>query len=306
VFQFLRQEPGIPDIYITLYYPMGSVDKNDRQVVIEMTMAEGMQHIVEDIDSSRAARMSDIRELNTETAQIRADAHRTLASFRSSRNRDAAALHRTLRSAVKANRKEVRNILHEARGNLDEFHAARTKSARKTDENLGEFVGTLKKDVANIRIDANNMIHGFAEEQLSRGIELSRMLKNSTDRIIQDVGELMEGFAKRRLETRAELTEGHEVWQRYPHYSGTAGIPGMVRPVVKKAGGTGQESPDTGPEHELQAKILNVVQHSPKGISLAKAGKKLDIEWRKLVGPAKHLLASGKIRKKETSYFPVL
>lgn len=264
-----------------------------------MTMAEGMQHIVDDIDSSRAARISDIRELNSETAQIRAGARGELKSFRSARKRNAAALHRTLRSAVKVNRKVVKGILHDARNTLGEFHEARVESARKTDEELKEFVGTLKQDVANIRIDANNMVHGFAEEQMSRGIELSRMLKASTEGITHDVEQLMDGFVRERSETRADLEGGREVWQQHAH-TGTGQTAGK-KAVQKK-----QEIPKKGPEDELSAKILKIITHSPKGITLAKAGKKLDIEWRKLIGPSKKLLAAGMIRKKESSYFPVL
>jgi uncharacterized protein YicC (UPF0701 family) len=264
-----------------------------------MTIAEGMQHIVDDIDTSRAARTSDIRELNNETAQIRAGARGALRSFGSTRKRDAVALHRTLRGAVKVNRKVVRGILHDARDTVDQFHEARVESARETDEQLKDFVGTLKQDVANIRIDANNMIHGFAEEQLSRGIELSRMLKSSTDGITHDVEQMMDGFAEKRSEIKSELREGHEVWQRHAHA-------GTSHPTGKKITQKQHEIPKKGPEDELSAKILKIVQHSSKGISLAKVGKKLDIEWRKLIGPAKHLLAAGMIRKKETSYFPVL
>jgi len=265
-----------------------------------MTMAEGMQHIVDDIDSSRAARISDIRDLNRETAHIRAGARGTIRTFRSARKREAVALHRTLRAAVKVNRKTVRGILHDARDTVARFHEARIESARETDEELKEFVGILKKDVANIRIDANNMVHGFAEEQLSRGIELSRMLKASTDAVTHDVERMMEGFADTRSEVKAEIDGGHEVWQRHSHT-------GTPRPAEKKAPVHHvHKIPKKAPVDELEAKVLKIVGHSPKGITLAKAGKKLDIEWRKLVAPAKRLMASGMIRKKESSYFPVL
>jgi len=265
-----------------------------------MTMAEGMQQIVDDIDSSRAARVAEIGNLNRETAQIRAGTRDTLKSFRSTRKHDATVLHRTLNRTVKANRKVVRGILHEARGNLDEFHAARMESARETDEKLKECMGTLKKDVANIRIDANNMVHGFAEEQLTRGIELSRMLKESTDGIVQDVGEMMDGFSAKRSEIRGELKEGQEVWDRHALHHGTDLLAG------KKAEDAGVETPKNEPKNDIGAQVLKVVRHSPKGISLVKTGKKLGIEWRKLVGPARQLLDSGMIRKKEKNYYPVL
>jgi len=47
-----------------------------------------------------------------------------------------------------------------------------------------------------------------------------------------------------------------------------------------------------------------VIKAAPDGITLAKAGKKVVIEWRKLVRPAKELLEEGMITKKETQCFP--
>ncbi|MFA5294442.1 MAG: hypothetical protein WC382_02875 [Methanoregulaceae archaeon] len=197
---------------------------------------------------------------------------------------------------MKTNRKVVGEFLHDA-------HETRMEAARKTHEDLKDFAGAVKKDVANIRIDANNMVHQFADDRVSHAIALSRMLKAYTDGITGDVEQLMDEFGEQRSEVQAELMDGHGVWQRHMKKE-----PGMVRAVLEPApveqGGPKKE-PEKEPGDELQAEVLKVIRHSPKGISLAEAGKKLDIEWRKLIGPAKHLMEEGTIRKKESRYFPV-
>jgi hypothetical protein len=296
-----------------------------------MTFAEGMQHIVENIETSRENRISEIGKIRKETAYIQADARRAMTSLGAPRKRNAAIQHRNLRNCVKTNRKIVKAFLHDA-------HEARVESAQETQENLKDFVDTVKKDVANIRIDANNMVHGFAEDRLSDTIALSRMLKSYTDGITDDVHSMIYGFADdrksmgaglsrmlisytegitdnveqlmgefadQRSEVQAGLMDGHEVWQRY----GQKGLGKTKTTGVVKAVRAEYERPKIEPEKErgdeLQTKILKVIRHSPKGISLAEAGKKLDIEWRKLIGPAKHLMEEGMIRKKESHYFPV-
>ena len=50
--------------------------------------------------------------------------------------------------------------------------------------------------------------------------------------------------------------------------------------------------------------VLIALDITPDGITLAKAGKKVGVEWRKLVRPAKELVEAGLVAKKETQYFP--
>jgi DNA-binding IclR family transcriptional regulator len=57
-------------------------------------------------------------------------------------------------------------------------------------------------------------------------------------------------------------------------------------------------------DYDLKEKILKVINNSPNGITLTKAGKKIGVEWRTLIRPAKELLEVGDVRKKDTYYFP--
>jgi len=77
---------------------------------------------------------------------------------------------------------------------------------------VSEIAG-LAREVGAIRADAAHMIHGFADERVSRGIELSRMLKSYNDGIIDDVQHLMGMFQKERIPFQEDLAEAHTIWQ---------------------------------------------------------------------------------------------
>ncbi len=264
-----------------------------------MTFAEEMQQIVEDMDSSRERRLSEIVDLNKETAEIRTNARAEILSFRSARKHDAAVTNRMLQNTVKANRKVVRGLRHDTRDTMAEIHAARVRTSQDTNEALKEFVDRLRRDVVNIRIDAHNMVNGFAEERLTRGMELSRMLKSHTEGITRDVGEMMDNYDRERSVVLAEIRGGQDVWQGHAgHEPVKARSPiKVIRPEPAQ--------PARGSEDELKRRVLEVIRRSPNGISLAQAAKKLDIEWRKLVQPSKQLLNEDMIRKKESRYYPV-
>lgn len=270
-----------------------------------MSIADGMQHIVEDINESRKGRISEIAGLNKEVGEIRTDARKSLKTFNSARKHDAIDMRRTLRKVIKDNKKVVKVLELESQNMLDGFYGTRMEMARKTQDTLGDFTAKLKKDVANIRLDARNMVKEFADERVSQAIELSRMLKTYTDGIMHDVQLWMGDFEKQRLAVQKDLAEANEVWQSHMRSEHMGVGPGLkTSPKVIK--GTKKETKKTehASDDDLKEKVLKVIRDSPKGISLAKAGKKLDVEWRKLIRPAKELFEKGEIRKKDVYYFP--
>ena len=144
------------------------------------------------------------------------------------------------------------------------------------------------------------MINGFADERVTRGIELSHMLKSYNDGIVADVEQLMDIFQKERIPFQEDLAEAHAIWQNQGS-GGHVYTKAPKRTAAKAAEVT--KTPEEKADAALKQKILKVIKASPKGITLAKAGKKVGIEWRKLVRPAKELLEDGMITKKETQYF---
>lgn len=259
-----------------------------------MSIADGMHHIVEDIAQSRNERIAGIINLNREVGEVRSVAQRTIKSFNSERKQNTTAMRRSLRRSRKA-------LGRESVAMLGGFHTTRMAMARETEATLEDFTAGMRKDVNDIRIDATNMVHGFAEERVTRGIELTSLLKSYTDGIIQDVQYLMGENQKQRRAVQDDLSEAHEIWQNQAQ---------QVKPRVqatpkpeRKMAGIASISGVEGDPH-LKEKVLKVIRSSPKGISLPNAGKKIGVEWRRLVRPAKELLKEGEVRKRDTHYFP--
>jgi hypothetical protein len=225
-------------------------------------------------------------------------------------------------------------MARETRDMLGGFSANRMAMAE-------DFTARLKKDVAEIQLDAVNMVHGFADERLANGIELSRMLdgfhgtrmamaretrdtlEDFTARLKKDVADMVHGFAdervaraieltymldgfkKQRIPFQEDLAEAHGIWQSHMNHEHPGARP-KLKTVHTATKATRKESkkPEQAADQNLKEKVLKVINNSPKGITLTKAGKKIGVEWRTLIRPAKELLEVGDVRKKDTYYFP--
>jgi hypothetical protein len=266
----------------------------DRCEVGKVTIADGMHQIVDNINGARSARVSDIAGLVKEVGAIRTGAQKDLKQITRARKHNATAQKKTLHRYIKT-------LRHDSLDMLGGFSASRMAMGQVCREELGDFTNQLKKDVTDIRLDAVHMIHGFTDERVIRGIELSRMLRSYNDGIIDDVQQLMGMFKQERIPFQEDLAEAHGIWVN--ERSG-----GHVNTNVPKRGEAKPAEESKTPEEKaataLKQKILKAIKASPEGISLAKAGKKVGVEWRKLVRPAKELVEAGLVAKKETQYFP--
>jgi hypothetical protein len=259
-----------------------------------MTIADGMHHIVDNISGARMARVSDIAGLAREVGAIRTGAQKDLKQMSRIRRHNAPVQKKTLHRYVKT-------LRHDSLDMLGGFSASRMAMGQISREELGDFRDQLKKDVTDIRLDAVNMIHGFADERVSRDIELSRMLMSYNGEIVDDVQHLLGTFGRERIPFQKDLAEAHAIWQG--HVSGGQ-VPTKVTKRTKATAAEETKTPEEKEAAALKQKILKVIKASPKGITLVKAGKKVGTEWRKLVRPAKELVEAGLVAKKETHYFP--
>jgi len=258
-----------------------------------MTIADGIHQIVDNINGAKTARVTGIAELTSEVGAMRADAQKDLKQINRTRRHDATAQKKTLHTYAKTLKNDSQDM-------LGGFSANRIAMGQESQEELGDFTRQLKKDVTDIRVDAVNMVQGFADERVSSGIELSRMLKSYNDGIVDDVEYLMGTFKKERNLVRKDLAEAHAIWQSQGS-GGHTRVKAPKRTVAKAAEPV--QTPEKKADAALKQKILKVIKAAPDGITLAKAGKKIGVEWRKLIKPAKELLEAGMVTKKETQYF---
>jgi hypothetical protein len=259
-----------------------------------MSIADGMKDIVDNIEHSRTERIADVGEIRSGTQNM-------IHSFTKERKHNAADMRRTLRKGRKALLHETQDMLggihgtrmalaREIQDMLGGFSANRMAMAKDTRDTLEDFTARLKKDVAEIRLDAVNMVHGIADERVARNIELTLMLAD---------------FKKQRIPFQKDLAEAHGIWQSHMGNEHPYARP-RLKTVHKATKAPGKEivNSNQSTDHDLKEKILKLINGSPKGISLTKAGKKIGVEWRTLIRPAKELLKVGDVRKKDTYYFP--
>lgn len=275
---------------------MEECQNKDRCEVGKMTIADGMHQIVDNINGARSARTSDIAGLRREVGEIRTGAQKDMKLISRVRRHNATAQKKTLHRYVKT-------LKHDSLDMLGGFSASRIAMGQASREELGDFTDKLKKDVIDIRLDAVHMIHGFADERVSRGIELSRMLRSYNEGIVDDVQQLIGMFKQERIPFQEDLAEAHAIWQN-ERSGGHVHTKAPKRSEAKAKAEEESKTPEEKAAAALKVKILKAIKASPEGITLAKAGKKVGIEWRKLVRPAKELVEAGLVAKKETQYFP--
>jgi hypothetical protein len=274
---------------------MKECQNKDRCEVGKMTIADGMHQIVDNINGARSARASDIAGLAGDVRAIRTGAQKDLKQITRARRHNATAQKKILHSHVKT-------LKHDSLDMLGGFSINRMAMGQECREELGDFTNQLKKDVTDIRLDAVHMIHGFADERVSRGIELSRMLRSYNDGIVDDVQQLMGMFKQERIPFQEDLAEAHGIWVN-ERLGGHVHTKAPKRSEPKKAADE-SKTPEEKATAALKFKILKAIKASPEGITLAKTGKKVGVEWRKLIRPAKELVEAGLVAKKETQYFP--
>ncbi|MBE0516574.1 MAG: hypothetical protein IBX41_04165 [Methanophagales archaeon] len=275
-----------------------------------MGIVEEMHNLCEDIVASRFERGEAVEGIKSETRDL-------LMNFNVERKKMSDELRSDLKEAAETIKADTRGKLREfsdaraemskelakgleeytteisdsVRNMREEFAEEQAKMGRELRRELGVYNSGIKKDVAGL-------LNDFTEERVKMGSEQREELGEYNVGIKKDVRNLLTDFSVARSETVKELKEMHDEWQR------------MVEPRVEVKKKVAEEKAEEGevsePElRELKEKVLEVINSAPGGISLTGIGLKLDMEWRKLIHPAKELLDDGKIRKENLNYYPL-
>jgi uncharacterized protein YicC (UPF0701 family) len=257
-----------------------------------MGMVEEMHNLCEDIVTSRFDRMEVIKGIKSDTGLILTDAKNILKDFNTEREKMGDELRSDLKEAVGTLREDTR-------GKLMEFGDARAEMSKEMAKELKEYTAGIRKDVTDLRSEAKGTVKGFADERNKMGSELRKEFGEYKSGIKKDVDDLVSDFSAAREETVKELRGMHEEWQKMVAAPRTAGVEGEAKveeEVVE----------ETLPiEEELKATALERINASPDGISLAKIGEEMGVDWRRLIRPTKELLHEGKVRKEDVNYFPI-
>jgi len=266
-----------------------------------MGIAAGMKDIVQDIVSSRDARVTEVKGLKQEANEM-------LGSFEASHKKMGAQLRRELadnkakmgagvkamRSGFQSSRKEMSSALKKdlaehtqaVRGEVarlrQEIGASHQNMSAKLRKNLAQGAAARKSEV-------HVMLNDFQRAHNQMGTQLRKELADYDRGIESEV-------AGMRQETKADLGEARTAWQEL-----TRGVKkAAVKARVTKAAPVEEETPD------LEAKMLAAISEHPKGTTLARIADRLGVATIVLGRAIKSLLDKGEIRKEEKLYFPAV
>jgi len=271
-----------------------------------MGIAAGMKDIVQEIVSSRDARVAEVKGLKKEANEM-------LGSFKTSHKKMGAQLRRELaddkakigaevkamRSGFQSSRKEMSSVLKEdlaehtqaVRGEVarlrQEMGASHQDMSTKLRKNLAQGAATRKSEV-------HVMLNDFQREHNQMGTQLRKELADNDRGIKSEV-------AGMRQETKADLGEARTAWQeltRGVKKDTVKATPEAVKEEVVEAAPVEEETPD------LEAKLLAAITEHPEGITLTEVAESLGVAPIVFGRASKILVDEGRIRKEARTYFP--
>jgi len=271
-----------------------------------MGIAAGMKDIVQDIVSSRDARVTEVKGLKQEANEM-------LGSFEASHKKMGAQLRRELadnkakmgagvkamRSGFQSSRKEMSSALKKdlaehtqaVRGEVarlrQEIGASHQNMSAKLRKNLAQGAAARKSEV-------HVMLNDFQRAHNQMGTQLRKELADYDRGIESEV-------AGMRQETKADLGEARTAWQELTRGVKKAAVkatPKVVRAEVEKAAPVEEGTPD------LEAKLLAVIREHPQGITLSEVAESLGVAPIVFGRAARKLVDEGRVRKEDKAYFP--
>jgi hypothetical protein len=206
----------------------------------------------------------------------------------------------------------VDDIEHSRAERINDVGDMRTERINRIGEirsAVQDMIHSFNSERKHNAADVHRMIHSFNSERMAMARETQDMLGGFADERVARAIELtymLDGFKKQRVPFQEDLAEAHGIWQSHIMRNEHPGARHGLKTVHKATKATRKESekPEQAADQDLKEKVLKVINNSPKGITLTKAGKTIGVEWRTLIRPAKELLEIGDIRKKDTYYFP--
>jgi len=274
-----------------------------------MGIAAGMKDIVQDIVSSRDARVSEVKGLKKEANEM-------LGSFKASHKKMGTQLRRELAddkakmgAEVKAMRRELADdkakMGAEVKTMRSGFQSSRTEMSSVLKKDLAEHTQAVRGEVARLRQEMGashqdmsaKLRKNLAQGEAARKSEAQQLRKELAD---NDRG-IKSEVAGMRQETKADLREARTAWQELTRGVKKAAVkatPKVVRAEVEKAAPVEEETPD------LEAKLLAAIREHPEGITLTAVAESLGVVPVVFGRASRKLLGEGKIRKEDKAYFP--
>ncbi len=291
---------------------LGEIKEGAKQVRGEtQNLMRGIQTSRKDTGTQlRRDLAQDKAHRKSETTEILKEAQGLLKDFGTSRKEASSQLRKDLSAGAANRRSEVKETLKEAQDLTKAFETSRKGMTSELRKELAQSKASTKSEVKALLKSAQKLVKDFEKSHKEMGNILRRDLTQNRASRESEVKEMQGDFRKAQAEVRADLKETAAAWQELaniiqPKRAGVK-VPqekGRVKvPVMEK-----EEA--LVPEEEavsLEAKLRAMITLHPEGISLAEVAQKVGVAPIVLGRAAKSLMESGKIRKEDRLYFPVV
>jgi len=270
-----------------------------------MGIAAGMKAIVQDIVSSRDARVAEVKGLKEEANEM-------LGSFKASHKKMGAQLRRELtddkakmgaevramRSGFQSSHKEMssalkKDLAEHTQGVKDEASKMRQEMGASHQDMSAKLRKNLAQGAAARKSEVHVMLNDFQREHNQMSAKLRKELADYDRGIKSEV-------AGMRQETKADLGEARAAWQELTRGVKKATVkatPEAVKAEVAEAAPVEEETPD------LEAKLLAAITEHPEGITLTEVAKSLGVAPIVFGRAARKLVDEGRVRKEDKAYF---
>lgn len=245
-----------------------------------------------------------------------ADLNRTIRAFKDERIQEAKALQESLSAFNNSLKESVHAFLlrtaSDRKVSMDELNLDLTTSRRAREEQLHSEQQKVHEQLIGFQQQRREL----SQAMISEIRQFHRDLISEHRSIAHKTRELLDTFHEERRQKSIEC-------QDYLHsftYSlrRRQQISAPDTEAIRVMECESQQEPPPIQEEESQAidvhdeddieslkeRILEVVSGSSSGITLTAIGSQMEIEWRKLIRPARDLLNEGLIRKEDVEYFP--
>jgi hypothetical protein len=266
---------------------------------------EDLRTLKKNLRDERATIKDEVFALRKETRDLKTETRKMIRELASERNNEADILMRKLKTENlrlknenSENRKETKNQQAGISKTLKNTITGRLKEISESNselrDNIHSLINNVKSEVGSNKTTRLQMHEAWL-----------RNTGGNIPRATVNIQESREGEAGLPVTRMTEIGIQPEV----RIISEEESLTGNPNPVVNipDYGSVMEEVTDTQAGEyfdDLKSDIYNVIKMTETGVSLREIGNTLDIEWRKLIRPAKILLDEGTIKKVDLNYFP--
>jgi hypothetical protein len=275
------------------------------------------QEAAEMIGSFSTLRTETSRQLKQELAQSKTDRKKIVTQnrkravsmvrdFQELRHKSGEKLHKDLVQGSKQLVQNEKKRKQEVGKMVEDFESTHKANSAALKKELAEGQAKTRAEVKESLEDARTLISGFQSSRQTMAAGLKTELDKSRDERQAAVSDLRRGFQQTQKEVKTDLKGAADAWNG-------------IGPARRKKSGGRKSAADIQADMPVEAevetpiemppnveeKLASMISQHTEGITLTEAARELGLVTIVLGKAAKVLLAQGKVRREEKTYFPV-